>query len=133
MEIITFSAIKGGVGKTTLVFNYGEWLSEQGYNVLLIDTDHQCSLTQTYDIFKTTGTVADIFSKKNEVEIVSIHENLSIIPASMDLDIINSEIQNKANREMLMYLWFSDNFDSLKQFDYVLIDCHPDFSTIHRI
>ena len=60
MEIITFSAIKGGVGKTTLVFNYGEWLSEQGYNVLLIDTDHQCSLTQTYDIFKTAGTVADI-------------------------------------------------------------------------
>ncbi|PST73175.1 ParA family protein [Lactococcus lactis] len=130
MEIITFSAIKGGVGKTTLVFNYGEWLSEQGYNVLLFDTDHQCSLTQTYDIFKTTGTVADIFSKKNEVEIISIHENLSIIPASMDLDIINSEIQNKANREMLMYLWFSDNFDNLKQFDYVLIDCHPDFSTI---
>lgn len=27
MKIITFSAIKGGVGKTTLTFNYGEWLS----------------------------------------------------------------------------------------------------------
>lgn len=28
MEIITFSAIKGGVGKTTLAFNYGEWLAK---------------------------------------------------------------------------------------------------------
>lgn len=130
MKIITFSAIKGGVGKTTLVYNYGEWLSQNGYNVLLIDSDHQCSLTQTYDIFKNTGTLADVFTKKNEVEIIDLHENLSIIPASMELDIVNTEIQNKANREMLMYLWFSDNFDKLKKFDYVLIDCHPDFSTI---
>ena len=30
MEIITFSAIKGGVGKTTLAFNYGEWLAKNG-------------------------------------------------------------------------------------------------------
>ena len=29
-----------------------------------------------------------------------------------------------------MYMWFSDNYDELKKFDYVLIDTHPDFSTI---
>ena len=29
MKIITFSAIKGGVGKTTLAFNYGEWLAKK--------------------------------------------------------------------------------------------------------
>lgn len=56
MKIITFAAIKGGVGKTTLTFNYGEWLSSKGHNVLLIDSDHQCSLTQTYDIYKDHGT-----------------------------------------------------------------------------
>lgn len=27
-------------------------------------------------------------------------------------------------------MWFSDNYDKLKKFDYVLIDTHPDFSTI---
>ena len=27
MKIISFSAIKGGVGKTTLAYNYGEWLA----------------------------------------------------------------------------------------------------------
>ena len=66
MKIITFSAIKGGVGKTTLTFNYGEWLSCKGYNVLLIDSDHQCSLTQTYDIYKDHGTLANIFTKDSE-------------------------------------------------------------------
>ena len=48
MKIITFSAIKGGVGKTTITFNYAEWLSKKGKNVLLIDLDHQCNLTNIY-------------------------------------------------------------------------------------
>ena len=78
MEIITFSAIKGGVGKTTLVFNYGEWLSEQGYNVLLIDTDHQCSLTQTYDIYDSENTVKNIFTNTGKVNIHEIKENISM-------------------------------------------------------
>ena len=42
MKIITFSAIKGGVGKTTLAYNYGEWLASKGKQVLFIDLDHQC-------------------------------------------------------------------------------------------
>ena len=28
MKIITFAATKGGVGKTTLAYNYAEWLAE---------------------------------------------------------------------------------------------------------
>lgn len=131
MKIITFSAIKGGVGKTTLTFNYSEWLSSKGYNVLLIDSDHQCSLTQTYDIYKDHGTLANIFTKDSEkVEIIELHKNLSIIPASMNLDMFNNDLQTRANKELLMYMWFSDNYDKLKKFDYVLIDTHPDFSTI---
>lgn len=30
MEIITFAAIKGGVGKTTLSYNFAEYLSDLG-------------------------------------------------------------------------------------------------------
>ena len=48
MKIITFAAIKGGVGKTTLAYNYGEWLANQGSRILFIDLDHQSNLTQTY-------------------------------------------------------------------------------------
>ena len=35
MKIITFAAIKGGVGKTTLTFNYGEWLAKKGHRFSL--------------------------------------------------------------------------------------------------
>ena len=48
----------------------------------------------------------------------------------MQLDTINNDLQTRANKELLMYMWFSDNYDELKKFDYVLIDTHPDFSTI---
>lgn len=131
MEIITFSATKGGVGKTTLTFNYGEWLSDKGYNVLLIDSDHQCSLTQTYDVYRDHGTIANIFTNDaKNVELIEIHNNLSLLPASMSLDIVNNDIQTKPNKELIMYMWLADHYEYYKQFDYVLIDCHPDFSTI---
>ncbi|RMC39063.1 ParA family protein [Lactobacillus sp. ESL0233] len=130
MKIITFSAIKGGVGKTTLTFNFGEWLSAKGNNVLLIDSDHQCSLTQTYDIYTTEGTIASIFDKSGEAKIIELHKNLSLIPASMDLDSVNNELQTKPNKELLMYMWVADHYNKLKEFDYIIIDTHPDFSTI---
>jgi chromosome partitioning protein len=97
----------------------------------MIDSDHQCSLTQTYDIYKDHDTLANVFTKDNEkVEIIELHKNLSIIPASMNLDTINNDLQTRANKELLMYMWFSDNYNELKKFNYVLIDTHPDFSTI---
>jgi cellulose biosynthesis protein BcsQ len=42
---IAFFNHKGGVSKTTSVFNIGWMLAEQGYNVLLVDSDPQCNLT----------------------------------------------------------------------------------------
>jgi chromosome partitioning protein len=133
VKIITFAAIKGGVGKTTLTFNFGEWLSRQNKNVLLIDSDHQCSLTQTYDIYRNNGTLADVFDRRSttQPEIIRIHKNLSLLPASLNLDVINNDLQTRTNKELLMYLWFSDHYKTMfSHFDYVLIDCHPDFSTI---
>ncbi|MBF6189486.1 MULTISPECIES: ParA family protein [Nocardia] len=36
---------KGGVSKTTTVFNLGWMLAEQGHTVLMVDSDPQCNLT----------------------------------------------------------------------------------------
>ncbi|HEM2785972.1 MULTISPECIES: ParA family protein [Streptococcus] len=134
MRIISFSAIKGGVGKTTLAFNYGEWLARQGKNILFIDLDHQCNLTQTYNIFETRGTVADIFRRTGAAQIINVKPGISIIPGYMQLDVVERDLENKANKDMLLYMWFSDNYTtlSLNTFDYVIIDCHPDFATATR-
>lgn len=134
MKIITFAAIKGGVGKTTLAYNYGEWLASKGQKVLLIDLDHQCNLTQTYDVFESDGTVANIFKGKGEVTIHSVKENIDLIAGHIRLDNIEKELETKAYKDMLLYMWFEDNYESknLGQYDVILIDCHPDFSTATR-
>lgn len=135
MKIISFSAIKGGVGKTTLAFNLGEWLAAKGNKVLFIDLDHQCNLTQTYDIYDHQGTIANAFvPNQGDVTCHQVKPNISLLPGYMKLDDIEKELETKGNKDMLLYMWLHDNYDryNLDQVDYVLVDCHPDFSTATR-
>jgi len=45
VKTISFFNHKGGVGKTTLVFNVGLALARQGKTVLFVDADAQANLT----------------------------------------------------------------------------------------
>src|SRR5690606_2746059 len=42
---IFFGNYKGGVGKTTSVYQIGLWLARKGSKVLMLDLDSQCSLS----------------------------------------------------------------------------------------
>ncbi|HFI0293568.1 TPA: ParA family protein [Streptococcus suis] len=134
MKIVSFAAIKGGVGKTTLAFNYGEYLASTGKNVLFIDLDHQCNLSQIYNIYNNENTVGNIFLGRGVVSILEVKENISLIAGSMNLDWIEAGLEHKTNKDMLLYMWLEDNYDSynLGQFDFVVIDCRPDFSIATR-
>ena len=103
MKIITFAAIKGGVGKTTLAFNFGEYLARQRHQrVLMIDLDHQCNLTQTYGIYDTDGTIGRVFDQQGAVKIHDISENVSLIAGDMHLGAIVSSIEDNTNKNMLL-------------------------------
>lgn len=133
-KIVTSSAIKGGVGKTTLLFNFGEWLAAHDKNVLFIDLDHQGDLSHTYNIYDSDETVGNIFLQQGKVKIHELHKNVSLISAHVYLDEIEKSIETQTNKNMLLYMWFSQNFNylNLSTFDYILIDCHPAFSTITK-
>ncbi|WP_254556571.1 ParA family protein, partial [Salmonella enterica] len=66
------------------------------------------------------------------VEIHKIHDNLSIIPASPMLDELEVELSSKHNKDLLLMMWLQDNVDRIKEFDFILIDCHPDFQTVTK-
>ncbi|MCT1178637.1 ParA family protein [Pediococcus pentosaceus] len=131
MKIITFSAAKGGVGKTTICYNLAEWLVSQGKNVLLIDSDHQVSLTSLYSAGNQEDNLYTIFST-GKGSIQPIKENLSIIPSSPILDNLEGELVGRANASFIMMMWMQEHVEDLKNFDYVLIDTHPDFLTVTR-
>lgn len=137
MKIITFSAIKGGVGKTTLSLNYGGWLAKQGNRILLIDLDHQCNLTTVFENTRRNNTIAEVFKDEEEpkeVLIDNVAPNLDLIAGYLDLDGLERRLENNSNKEMLLFMWFRNNFDQLQlgQYDYILIDTHPDFGTITK-
>lgn len=131
LKILSFVGIKGGIGKTTLSYNYGEWLAKKGNKILFIDLDHQSNLSQTYDIYDQVGTVGVIFTGNGQVKIHHVGKNIDLIAGDMHLDDIETSIENNTSKNMLLYMWLSDNYESLNlnQYDFIIIDCHPDFST----
>lgn len=131
MKILTFTAVKGGVGKTTLAYNYANHLAKSN-KVLLIDLDHQCNLTQSFDIYNAENTIAGVFTKQ-DVAIQNVKPNLDLIPGYIRLDDIEVTLETKPGKDMMLYLWFQDNYDALlSQYDYIIIDTHPSFSTLTR-
>ena len=127
MKIITFTAIKGGVGKTTLTLNYGDWLAKHGKKVLLIDLDHQCNLTTVFKKTRRNNTIAEAFKEDDnaqKVKIDSVGPNLDLIAGFIDLDVLGSYLENNSNKEMMLFMWFKNNSDSLNltDYDYILID-----------
>jgi len=140
MEIITFAAIKGGVGKTTLSYNFSEYLASIGKKVLLIDMDHQCNLSQILNVYDQKNTVLSIFNKieslniNEEVKIHEIKKNIDLISGFLRLDEYEKVMSTADGKDMQLYMWLDDNYDeyNIEKYDYIIIDTHPDFSTSTR-
>jgi ATPases involved in chromosome partitioning len=145
MKIATFLAEKGGVGKTTILYNFAEWLSTPedvellpgvygaGKKVLMIDLDQQASLTETYNKMTFDGSSANML-RNQPVNIVAIRENIDLIPGSFALEQAADEAALKPGRELLLYWYFNDfnNQYDWEQYDYILIDAHPDFKLVNQ-
>lgn len=131
-KTITFSASKGGVGKTTMTFNFAAYLVKQGYNVLVIDSDYQGNLSGTYDCYSNYHTLYDVFIPGGQPRILKLSEKLSLLPASPFLDDLENILQSKNNKNFMMYMWMQDQAASLALYDYILIDTHPEFGTLTK-
>lgn len=131
---MSFVAIKGGVGKTTLALLNGQYLASKGYKVLFIDLDHQCNLTHFYDVYEDVSTVANVFAGSDDVNILSVAPNIDLIAGSMKLDESERKLETDPNQNMYLYDWLGDNLEekNLDQYDYVILDCRPDFGIATR-
>lgn len=164
-NIITMKKIavfnhKGGVSKTTTVFNIGWKLARMGKRVLMVDADSQCNLTQyslgigAFEEFYLSSNPNNIkdalepaFKSKPKlieaVECIQIrkNENLYLLPGHLDLS--ENEVQ------LGMSFQLTDTMGALKNlpgsfdylfneltrkycFDYIFIDMNPSLSAINQ-
>ena len=92
MKVISFLNPKGGSGKTTAVINVSTAMARSGYNIAVVDTDPQMSLT-TWS--KSGKAVFDVFTAASEKDVYGIRKDLTeydfvIVDGAGSLSVITS-------------------------------------------
>ena len=152
ISIINF---KGGVGKTTLAFNFAAGLARfHGARVLLVDMDHQSSLSivclgtdRWKEVSKKNLTVTPIFRNFLNLELPgreivhptyfgrdqSYRNLIGIVPANLDLDDVEIDltsshqgnaIQSEWNKRTLVCRWLEET-NLDGDYEYIIFDCAP--------
>lgn len=126
-QIISVANQKGGVGKTTTTVNLGACLASLGKKVLLVDMDAQGNATSGVGIRKpdVTQDIYDVLVSElpiADATLVTEHENLSIVPATLQLAGAEIELTSMMARESRLKGSLAEVTDL---YDYILIDCPP--------
>lgn len=139
MKIISVGTLKGGVGKTNVVFNLAGVLAFKGYKVLCIDCDAQANLTNNFylkRIIKNRKTVINLFEEDaipaSEVIMPTGIEGIDIVPSHIMLTATELTIASYTGREYLLRNWIKKNRSELAMYDYVLIDTNPSFNICNQ-
>ncbi len=131
MRTITFSAIKGGVGKSSLAILTANALAANGKSVLIIDADPQNSTTSYYfpELPKEIANrnLANVLAGEllldNRVS-TSKHEKIDLIPSSLDLlmqrNCDTSELKAKLASGAAGFI----------RYDYCIIDTAPTLDNV---
>lgn len=131
MKIITVGALKGGVGKTNVIFNLSCFLSiEKKKRILLIDLDPQGNLTQCFKLDPPNPVAMDIFLEQDadikNLIFKTCFEKINIIPTNIKMANLEIKLFNELQRESKLKNYIEKNISFLeKKYDYILIDTNP--------
>lgn len=132
-KVLSFALRKGGVCRTTMVFNISYAAAMRGLKVLMIDLDSQHNLTDIStklppEAVTIYDALADCAQLTAAVRPTS-HPNLFLVPGDREmshLDFALGEIPPEV-RFQILNRWFQ-NSPGIKQFDLLTIDMGPAMS-----
>jgi chromosome partitioning protein len=132
-QVQCFYNFKGGVGKTSICFQFVTHLALMGFNVLVIDADPQAHLSTSFGLTPESGyiTLYDIITKgiSPEESIHPIFEGLDCIPSNLSLTKLEMELNLLPRREEQI----SFVLESIKKrYDFVVFDTNPTISHLNR-
>ncbi|MFT5796350.1 MAG: chromosome partitioning protein [Candidatus Azotimanducaceae bacterium] len=134
-KIIAVANQKGGVGKTTTTINLSAALAEAGFRVLVVDLDPQGNASTGLGIeqadreYTTYELLLEDIDLKDVIQASRV-EDLSIIPATVDLSSADLELISNEKRSFLLHDALRQTKMDEYEFDFILIDCPPSLNLL---
>jgi cellulose biosynthesis protein BcsQ len=131
MKVIAVYNIKGGVGKTATSVNISYVAASEGNSVLLIDLDPQGASSFYFKMDgknrkKLKKSIFGNDSVENSIEETEF-DNLSILPADSRYRKLDNFLSDMKNSEK----WLRKLLKPVRQqFDYIIIDCPPNITSL---
>lgn len=126
-RVISVLNQKGGVGKTTSVYNIASAMALKGHKILMVDSDSQASLTlmTATDPLSVPKNLVSIYQGENIKNCIykTKVDNLSMITSSLSLAKTETMLMSVAigrENKIRKALSLIQN-----EYDYILIDCPP--------
>lgn len=127
-----FCNFKSATGKTSICLQISSHLAMMGYNILVIDTDPQASLSMSLGILKENNlTLYDlIYSNQNAEKVIkNIYPGLDCIPSNLSIITLEKELMDMPQYEKRITM----TLDLLeKQYDFIFLDTSPTISSLNR-
>ncbi|NPV00064.1 MAG: AAA family ATPase [Brevinematales bacterium] len=128
MKTVSFSTVKGGVGKTCISLQTAKILSEN-YKVLMIDMDPQSAATAHLVTRQVDYTIRNVIGEDKPVSETVIHvdNNFDFIPSEIDLSFVEIDMASTPNSSFVLYQKLNDPLlsDIVGDYDYCIIDSPP--------
>jgi cellulose biosynthesis protein BcsQ len=115
-EIISFFSSKGGSTKTTMAINTATLLADMGFNVLLVDTDKQNSLSKLLEIEQTQTLMESLIKETDQDRIEDLSKKINEIEKRLTHleDVLeNPDLLNNKDKSFLAKVASKNGIDSL--------------------